>query len=130
MKKVIVFGTFDPLHKGHINLFKQAKGLGDYLTVVVSRDESIKKSKKRDSRVPQTKRLEALRKIDIIDKVVIGDFPGKYSVLEKERPDTIALGYDQIIPQTLKDKLKDYIIIRLKPYKPGIYKSSKLGPII
>lgn len=130
MKKVIVFGSFDPLHKGHLNFFKQAKGLGNHLTAVVSRDESIKKSKKREPRIPQTERLEPLRKIGIIDKVVLGDFPGSYSVLGREKPDIIALGYDQEIPQTLKDKLKNYIIIRLKPHKPQIYKSSKLGPII
>jgi len=127
MKKVIVFGTFDPLHKGHIDFFKQAKKLGDYLTVVLARDENIKKLKKREPRVPQTKRLEALRKANIADQVVLGDLPGNYSVLEREKPDIIAVGYDQKIPQTLKEKLKNYIIIRLKPHKPEIYKSSRIN---
>ena len=130
MKKVLVFGTFDPLHKGHLDFFKQAKELGDHLTVVAARNENIKKSKKREARISQTKRLEALRRIGIIDKVVLGDFPGKYSVLERERPDIIAIGYDQTVPQTLKDKLKDYIIVKLKSYKPEIYKSSKFGPVV
>ena len=32
-------GTFDSLHYGHINLFKRAKSLGDYLNVAISTDD-------------------------------------------------------------------------------------------
>ena len=39
MTKVITYGTFDLLHKGHIRLLKRAKALGDHLTVCVSTDE-------------------------------------------------------------------------------------------
>ena len=44
-KKVMVFGTFDIFHKGHENFLKQAKKLGDCLTVVVARDETVLKFK-------------------------------------------------------------------------------------
>lgn len=43
MKKVLIFGSFDSLHKGHLNLFKQARKHGDKLIAVVARDETIKK---------------------------------------------------------------------------------------
>lgn len=39
MKKVITYGTFDLLHRGHINILKRAKELGDYLIVGISSDE-------------------------------------------------------------------------------------------
>ena len=39
MKKVITYGTFDLLHRGHINILKRAKELGDYLIVGISTDE-------------------------------------------------------------------------------------------
>lgn len=39
MKKVITYGTFDPLHYGHINLLRRAKELGDFLIMAISTDE-------------------------------------------------------------------------------------------
>jgi FAD synthetase len=126
MKKVIVFGSFDPLHEGHLNFFRQAKKLGDFLTVVIARDEDIRERKKRKARFGQDQRKEAVEKTRLADKVVLGDKTGEYTILDKEKPDIVAAGYDQEIPQTLKDKLKQYRIITLKPYKPDIYKSSKI----
>lgn len=38
MKKVLTCGTFDLLHKGHVNLLQRARDLGDYLVVAVSTD--------------------------------------------------------------------------------------------
>lgn len=38
MKKVITYGTYDLLHRGHINLLRRAKALGDYLIVGLSTD--------------------------------------------------------------------------------------------
>jgi cytidyltransferase-like protein len=35
---VIVSGYFNPIHKGHIDYFKQAKALGDELFVIVNND--------------------------------------------------------------------------------------------
>lgn len=39
MKRVIIYGTYDLLHYGHINLIKRARELGDYLIVALSTDE-------------------------------------------------------------------------------------------
>lgn len=56
MIKVITFGVFDLLHYGHINLFKRAKALGDYLIIAVQDDENVVKNK------PNTKLVESLAK--------------------------------------------------------------------
>ena len=38
MKRIITFGTYDLLHIGHINIFRRARELGDYLIAGISTD--------------------------------------------------------------------------------------------
>jgi cytidyltransferase-like protein len=38
-KAVIVSGYFNPLHKGHLELFQKAKEVGDILIVIVNNDK-------------------------------------------------------------------------------------------
>ena len=38
-KAIIVSGYFNPIHKGHIEYFNNAKALGDYLIVIVNNDK-------------------------------------------------------------------------------------------
>ena len=45
MKKILVNGTFDILHTGHLMLLNYAKSLGDHLTVAIDTDERIKLKK-------------------------------------------------------------------------------------
>ena len=42
MKKVITYGTYDLIHKGHIRLLERAKALGDYLVVGVTTVPEVK----------------------------------------------------------------------------------------
>jgi FAD synthetase len=135
LKKVLVFGSFDLVHKGHVNFLKQAKKLGDELIVVVARDDTIEKVKKRKPKFDEKTRLKHVREIVIADKVVLGLKKDKYKIIEKIKPDIIALGYDQesFLVERLNHELEkrelDIKIIRLKPYKPHIYKSSRLKKI-
>jgi len=71
MRVVWVNGCFDILHKGHIELFKYAKSLCDYLVVGVDEDKRVKASKG-DSRPVNNleDRIEVLESIKYIDKVV------------------------------------------------------------
>jgi D-beta-D-heptose 7-phosphate kinase/D-beta-D-heptose 1-phosphate adenosyltransferase len=45
MTKILVNGTFDILHVGHIKLLEYAKSLGDHLTVAIDTDSRIKSKK-------------------------------------------------------------------------------------
>lgn len=130
--KVMVFGTFDIFHLGHRSFLRQAKENGDYLTVVVARDKTVKSVKKQDTKNKEQARLENVQKSMLADKVVLGSLGDKYEVIKKYKPDVICLGYDQkFFIEDLEEKLIEFglsktKIIRLKSYKPGVYKSSKL----
>lgn len=45
IKKVIVNGTFDVLHPGHIRLLAYAKELGDYVLVAIDSDNRVRELK-------------------------------------------------------------------------------------
>jgi len=68
----------------------------------------------------------------LADEVILGSLGDKYAIIKKRKPNVICLGYDQeFFIENLKSKLKEFgliktEIIRLKSYKPEIYKSSKL----
>lgn len=132
-KEVMVFGTFDIFHKGHINFLKQARRKGDFLMVVIARDETVAKIKKQGTRNKEQKRKRILENSQLADKVILGNLGDKYSVIKKYQPDMICLGYDQkVFIDKLKDKLKQFglkktKIKKLKPFHPEKYKSSLLG---
>lgn len=134
MKKVLAFGTFDILHKGHIYFLKSAKSFGE-LTVVVSRDKTVKKIKNKRPVNDEKKRLNNIRKLNIAKRVILGYINNKYKVIQKIKPDIISLGYDQkhfvddLKKELKKLKLKTKVV-RLKSYKPKTYKSSKLRRFI
>lgn len=135
MKKVILFGTFDILHVGHINLFEQAKKYGDQLIVVVARDKNVVKSKKKKAMFTEKERIKVLYNIKLIDRVVLGSESNYYQVIKKNQPDVIALGYDQEdyvsgLEEFLEKNKINTKIVRLKSYKPQRFKSHKIREYI
>jgi len=118
MKKVIVFGTFDELHDGHIHILKEAKEYGEFLVAVVALDATICALGNKKAKRNETERLENLKKLKLADKVLLGCFDDHYRAIREEKPDIVALGYDQKI---FVDELADNIpettrIVRLSPY--------------
>lgn len=69
-KAVIVSGYFNPLHKGHLELFEKAKAAGDKLWVIVNSDlqRELKGSKEF---MNQDERLLIVKALRIVDKVLI-----------------------------------------------------------
>jgi len=68
--RVAVSGGFDPLHIGHIRLFKEAKKLGDELIVILNNDNWLRQ-KKGFVFIPEKERKEILEAIKWVDKVVL-----------------------------------------------------------
>ena len=69
-KAVIVSGYFNPLHKGHLELFEKAKGAGDELWVIVNSDlqRELKGSKEF---MDENERLIIVSAIKHVDKAFI-----------------------------------------------------------
>jgi FAD synthetase len=132
MKRVMVFGTFDIFHPGHRSLLKQSKKFGNYLIVVVARDKTVGIIKKQKPMNKETTRVKIIKNSKLADKVIFGSLTDKYASIKKYRPDTICLGYDQkhfidgLREELERLNLEKTKIIRTKPYKPEIYKTSKL----
>lgn len=128
----MVFGTFDIFHKGHKYFFRQTKEFGDYLIVIVARDETVNKVKGEYPLNNENERLEKLKECELVNEVVLGNLGDKYEVIKEIKPDVICLGYDQnIFVDGLKDKLEFFgmestEVERMKAYYPEKYKSSKL----
>ena len=130
----MVFGTFDGLHLGHLDFFRQAKSLGDILVVSIARDVNVKKIKKKKPRFSERERALLVKKSLLADRVVLGGKGNHLPHIVRERPDIIALGYDQRnYVKNLKNSLKkegiNVKIVRLKAFKPYIYKNCLLRPL-
>jgi FAD synthetase len=132
-KIVMVFGTFDGVHPGHLSFFKQAKNLAQdgRLIVSIARDKNVKKIKGSLPRLAESARANLVKKTKLADKVVLSGIKDYTPHILKERPDIIALGYDQVeyvknLKKDLKDKGLSVKIVRLKPFKEKIYKNHLL----
>lgn len=69
-KAIIVSGYFNPIHKGHIEYFNNAKAMADELFVIVNNDfqRELKGSKKFQEEV---ERLIIVSNIKAVDKVIL-----------------------------------------------------------
>jgi len=69
MKKVITYGTFDLIHRGHINILRRAKAMGDYLIVALSTDE-FNAGKGKQVYYAYEERKQILEAIKYVDEVI------------------------------------------------------------
>jgi len=150
MKKVLVFGTFDILHPGHLYFLREAKKHGDHLTVVVTPSAVVKQLKGKAPMFGEVHRVATVKLMSFVDQVRIGDRTlSTFEVLKKLKPDVICFGYDQ---QTLAKYVEAYYkkisskklsskrllfehsreptFIRIKPYNPKQYKSGRLKKLL
>ena len=100
LKKIVVAtgGGFDPLHEGHIRLFKEAKQLGDILVVMLNSDTQLIKKKGITFYPSEKERRKIIESIEYVDKVIID--PGKNVTCEEAllqiKPDILAKGGDRV----------------------------------
>ena len=134
MVRIMVFGTFDMIHEGHEDMFKQARALAvdPSLIVSVARDSAAKRHRGFAPRNSETVRRELVAAHALVDRAVLGDEKGFLEHIAQESPDIIALGYDQageyvdgLEEQLAANKLFPKIV-RLQSFHPETFKTSKL----
>lgn len=70
-KRVLTVGVYDLLHKGHVELYRRAKGLGDYLIVAVQDSDFILKYKPNAKVLNSTEdRKYMIKSIRYVDEVI------------------------------------------------------------
>ena len=134
MTRIMVFGTFDIIHPGHEDLFKQARSLAEdpHLIVSVGRDEVEERIKGFRPRNSEEVRRAVLALHPLVDEAIVGDTEGYMEHINMARPDVIALGYDQrgeyvdTLERDLATAGLHTKIVRLEAHKPEEYKTSKL----
>lgn len=129
-KVVLTGGVFDLLHAGHVKFLERCKAFGDKLVVVVANDETVKERKGKKPVNSAKKRAELLKKLKMVDGVVVG---GKdwIKTVKKVSPDIIVLGYDQKIDENelsvrIVEKTGQFIPIYRIKERYGRTKTSKL----
>lgn len=121
-KKVLVAGTFDIIHAGHIRFLREAWKLG-LVYAVVARDKNVQRFKGRLPIMPENMRLEVVSSIKYVYKALLGDDTDLLKPVERVRPDIIFLGPDQPMDEEfLKKELERRGIkaeIRRMPKREG-----------
>ena len=96
-------GVFDIVHLGHINHFKKAKSLCDYLVVSITKDKFIKKGLKQPL-FDENQRLEYLKSLKIINEVYLCKSESAEDSIKKFKPNFYFKGPDYKINKLDKTK--------------------------
>ncbi|MFM0229878.1 adenylyltransferase/cytidyltransferase family protein [Paraburkholderia sediminicola] len=72
-----VAGAFDLFHIGHLNALRYAKSHCDFLIVGVLSDETLRLNKSIKPVIPLDERIEIVRSICFVDRVVVETFSSK-----------------------------------------------------
>lgn len=95
MAKVITYGTYDHLHRGHVRLLERAKALGDYLIVGVTSDDFDKQRGKINVQQPLEERIAAVRSTGLADKIIVEEYEGqKIDDIKRYGVDIFTVGSD------------------------------------
>lgn len=98
-KIVLASGTFDLLHLGHVRFLEEAKKAGGKnadLVVIVARDSTVKSRKGKKPIMPEDQRRALVESLKVVNEAILGweDFSID-KVIERIKPDVIAVGHDQ-----------------------------------
>jgi FAD synthetase len=121
--RVMVGGTFDIIHPGHIYYLSEASKLG-LVYAVVARDSTVRRVKGREPVNDELTRLEVVNSLKFVYKAVLGDEENIFKSIEVVKPDVILLGPDQPVDERLISRYLDTIGLKAEVLRlPSRYKS-------
>lgn len=134
-RNVYVIGVFDLFHRGHLELLRTAKMLGERLVVAVNGDDMVS-AYKRKPLYSETDRLEIVKSLRFVDKAfIIREFDNK-EYIEQYDIDAIVHGDDwerasyleqiRVTESYLESRQIDLVLL---PYTQGISTSQLINQI-
>jgi len=135
-KVVLASGAFDLLHYGHVHYLRNAKKAGgdnSKLIVIVARDRTVEKLKGAKPVFPEEQRRALVESLKIVDEAILGyEDLDMLRVIEKVKPDIIALGYDEEkveeeLQKLIAEKNLDVRVVRVTRFgEEDLTSSSKI----
>lgn len=94
--KILVNGSFDIIHLGHLRLLNYAKSLGDHLCVVIDTDRRIRELKGNTRPINNVfERKTLLQNLKCVDEVLVFDSDDDLiHIMQAYKPDIIVKGSD------------------------------------
>ncbi|MEM1922366.1 MAG: adenylyltransferase/cytidyltransferase family protein [Nitrososphaerota archaeon] len=127
-RTILTTGVFDILHPGHLFLLKYAnrlKGRNGRLVVIIARDETVLKRKRRRPIFSERERLELVKGLKNVDEAHLGYRPFSFKrVIRKFQPDVVVFGYDQ-------DKIRREFLeaVKREKWRIKVVKAPKMSSI-
>ena len=130
MTRVMASGVFDILHPGRLRYLQEAREQGDELVVVVATDATVRR-RKHEPITPERMRLELVSALKMVDHAYLGTDGDMFTVVERIRPDIIALGYDQDfderqIEEALRQRGVEVKVVRLSKHGEDLNGTRKI----
>jgi FAD synthetase len=127
-KVVLASGVFDLLHLGHVRFLEEAKKAGGKdakLIVIVARDSTVEKKKRKKPVMSEYQRCALVASLKVVDEAMLGyeDF-SMGRVLEKIQPDIVAVGHDSHM-SGLEQAVED--AVKKKGWKTKVVKIGKFS---
>jgi FAD synthetase len=129
-KIVLASGVFDLLHLGHVKFLEEAKKAGGKdaeLVVIIARDSTVEANKGRKPIMSENQRRALVESLKVVDEAVLGfEKFDLGDVIERIKPDVIALGYDQA---DMEKGVKTYVNqhnLNVKVIRIGKFEEDKL----
>jgi D-beta-D-heptose 7-phosphate kinase/D-beta-D-heptose 1-phosphate adenosyltransferase len=96
MKTIFVNGTFDILHRGHLEMINWAKSLGDYLIIGIDSDSRVKQLKGESRPINSVEdRKFMLLNLKSVDEVKVFDSDLELKkMIQSIKPDIMVVGSD------------------------------------